>query len=795
MEGKTIRGKYEIIELISENPVAMVYRAKHLALNHTIAVKVLNRDLIRKDKSFSNRFNGIAKSLQNLDQQNLVNILDAFEEKKDYFIIMDYVNGHSIKSLIAEFGPLSVDNIAAVLTEAGAAVDYVHSKELVHRDVCSRNVMVREKDFHVMLMDLGLARTTKTPFVGVEGVQIGSPEYMSPEQVDGNTGTLSSDIYALGILAYEMLTGNVPFEEKSPLKTLLAHKNQTPPPIKEKRTDISDETKKAVLKALEKNPEDRFEAASEFARAFLKKRNFLFFKSPTKFKTIQPKVKKTRKKVSASSIAVTAISILAIILFSINLLKPPPPEKISSLMVDLRSQGVVAEDYEIVFEPKTIEINGEKNRIRVLAGSIETIPFDVADLVVGETTEINLKNIDPTHLTLMPDSIKVMLRKIGDPPINWDENETIPDEIASEVVTDDGLIQKQLAGIRINTLNENSKFNYWLKTNVTKITLKGPKDKIAEIDPGSLGINIDVAAFSKDETDYSYERNHKITLTIPQLPDGIELISMVPNAVDLTVKWEPEIEPEEVLIADVPVNKPAVKKPAPKKSTVKKNIRVIDDVSVVLTGTDDNYEYSLDPPSVGVKIRGPKSVIYTDEYTFKYGKRRMRLNVSKFPEGKSNIIATHITISPSLPYDVNFLFMEPRNIKLIKTLKKDSQLVANVNPKTSPDTTPASKPEPDEILTAEVLNGLYINMSGRENEYLYRLLPRKIDIEILSTKFNHGKIDKKTVKPIIDVSQYGPGTYNITDILYFDITGGCSLSKIITDKIELIISEKPILAY
>ncbi|MBU1023864.1 protein kinase, partial [bacterium] len=740
MEGKTIKGKYEIIELINENPVAKVYRAKHLGLNHTIAVKVMNPALIKNDKTFAQRFSENAQLLKNLNHQNLVNILDAFEENNDYFIVMDYVDGQSIKSIITEYGPLAVDNIAAVLTEAGAAVEYIHSNELVHSDINSSNIIVRNKDLRVILMDLGLARTVKTPFVGEEGLQTGTPEYMSPEQVDGHSGTLSSDIYSLGVLAYEMLTGTVPFQERSPLKTLLGHKNQTPPPIEKIRIDVPSEAREAVTKALEKKPEDRFQTASEFARSFLKKRNFLFFNSPTKFKPSQSNGKKPRNKMPAAAIA-TAIPVLAIILFSLNLLKPPPPEQVSTLTVNLQAQGTVMEDYELEYEPQNIEIDGEKNRIKVLAGTVDSELFQVENLLEGVPAEIKLKNIDPGHLTFMPDTIQVTLKKIGDSVVEDDEIEveTINGETSGELAAEGAVIRKELTGVKINTINENSKLNYLLKTDLTKITLKGPESKIAQIDPGSLRINVDVAAYSKDETDYPYERNHKIPLTQPRLPEGVELVSMVPNIADLTVKWQPQIEPEKVLIAAVPDKKIEKKKAEPKKSAGKSNIRVIDDVSIVLTGTEDNYDYSLDPPTVNVKIRGPRSVIYTDEYTFKHGKRRMILNVSVFPEGKSNVIATNIRIGPSLPFGVNFLFMEPRNIKLIKTPKGNSRLVAGVNSKlkTKPKPAPtlASKPEPakstitsspaepDEVLTAKVLNNVYINISKEGTKYLYRLNP------------------------------------------------------------------------
>jgi serine/threonine protein kinase len=270
MIGKILGNKYEILELIGSGGMSTVYRAKHLKIDSPVAVKMVKPVLLDQDPTYKKRFIGESKISFQLNHPNIIRIYDSDEDNGNLYMVMDYIPGKTLKEIISASGPLPIDKVVRYVTQIGAALDHIHSKGLIHRDIKSSNIMIRESDDQAIIMDFGISRAADSETLTGTGTQIGTPEYMSPEQGHNRPATKLSDIYAFGVVTYEMLTGRVPFKTDTPTTTLIQHMNNPVPPLKQFRRSIPAEIESAMAKVLSKNPRDRYQSAGEFARSFLK---------------------------------------------------------------------------------------------------------------------------------------------------------------------------------------------------------------------------------------------------------------------------------------------------------------------------------------------------------------------------------------------------------------------------------------------------------------------------------------------------------------------------------------------
>lgn len=261
MVGKVLGDRYEIIEKIGGGGMALVYKAKCRLLNRFVAIKVL-RPEFTEDDEFVKKFKREAQSSASLSHPNIVGIYDVGTENNNYYIVMEYIKGQTLKELIKSKGTLGVEYATNIAIQICYALDHAHKNHIVHRDIKSHNILIRE-DNSVKVTDFGIARAVSSSTITNTGNVIGSVHYFSPEQARGGYTDEKSDIYSLGVVMYEMLSGRLPFEGESPIAVALKHIQEEPVPPSRYNTKIPRAIEAIILKCMEKEVSKRYNSASE----------------------------------------------------------------------------------------------------------------------------------------------------------------------------------------------------------------------------------------------------------------------------------------------------------------------------------------------------------------------------------------------------------------------------------------------------------------------------------------------------------------------------------------------------
>jgi serine/threonine-protein kinase len=254
-------GRYRILRKLGAGGMANVYLAEDEELGRRVAIKILN-DRYANDESFIERFRREAKSAAALSHPNIVSIYDRGEAEGTYYIAMEVIEGRSLKELILTRGPLPIQQAIAYTLEILDALRFAHRHGIIHRDVKPHNILVGGERLKVT--DFGIARAGASQMTEAGSI-MGTAQYLSPEQARGAPVTASSDLYSVGIVLYEMLTGKVPFSGDSAIEIAMKHLNELPKPPSKIRPEIPPELDQVVLRALAKAPEDRYQTAEEFA--------------------------------------------------------------------------------------------------------------------------------------------------------------------------------------------------------------------------------------------------------------------------------------------------------------------------------------------------------------------------------------------------------------------------------------------------------------------------------------------------------------------------------------------------
>jgi serine/threonine protein kinase len=264
LTGKTL-GTYQIMEELGRGGMAVVYRAYQSSLNRYVAIKVLPPQLAF-DRQFVERFFREARAAASLRHPNIVVIHDVAEQDGLYYIVMEYLEGQTLKEIIEQAGALPPGRAVRILDQVAAALDHAHQRGFVHRDVKPANIFVAEGD-RVTLTDFGIAKAlSEAEQLTRTGSLVGTPEYMSPEQAEGGRVDHRTDLYALGIVLYQMLTGRVPFKGNTPSSTLYAIVHKPAPAPREINPTLPTAVEAVVLRALAKRPDDRFQQGAEMVR-------------------------------------------------------------------------------------------------------------------------------------------------------------------------------------------------------------------------------------------------------------------------------------------------------------------------------------------------------------------------------------------------------------------------------------------------------------------------------------------------------------------------------------------------
>ncbi|MBX6341774.1 MAG: serine/threonine protein kinase, partial [Thermomicrobiaceae bacterium] len=259
MQGRILNGRYRLDDIIGEGGMAVVYRGYDQVLNRVVAVKLL-RDQFGADANFHKRFEREAQSAARLSHPHIVAVYDVGQDGRTRYIVMEYVRGRNLKELIRRQGPFSVQGAAMVIRQVADALDYAHAHGLVHRDIKPQNILVDDAG-HVKVVDFGIAKSLSDANLTEAGTGMGTVHYVSPEQARGEPATPASDIYATGVVLYEMLTKHLPFDADTPVGVAMQHVHAAPPPPSLLNPSIPPEVEDVVLTALAKDPEDRFPSA------------------------------------------------------------------------------------------------------------------------------------------------------------------------------------------------------------------------------------------------------------------------------------------------------------------------------------------------------------------------------------------------------------------------------------------------------------------------------------------------------------------------------------------------------
>jgi serine/threonine protein kinase/tetratricopeptide (TPR) repeat protein len=349
--GSTFAGRYQIIEELGKGGMGKVYRVLDKKLNEEVALKLIKPE-IASDKQTLERFKNELKLARKVSQKNVGRMFDMGEETGIHYITMEYVSGEDLKSFIRRVGQLPVGKALAIAKQLCEGLSEAHGIGIVHRDLKPSNIMI-DKEGNARIMDFGIARSAEGKKITGAGVMIGTPEYMSPEQVEGKEVDQRSDIYSLGIILYEMLTGRLPFEADTPFAVGVKHKSEIPKSPKEFNPQIPDTLSSVILKCLEKDKSERYQNAGEIKSELERLEQDL----PTIGRVVPTKKPLTSREITVKfnmkKMLLPALAVLAALVIVLFLWSPWTDREQSSIFADKPSIAILP--FENISQDKDLE--------------------------------------------------------------------------------------------------------------------------------------------------------------------------------------------------------------------------------------------------------------------------------------------------------------------------------------------------------------------------------------------------------------------------------------------------------
>ena len=256
MKGQKINDRYQIIKSIGEGGMANVYLAYDTILDRNVAVKVLRGDLAT-DEKFVRRFQREALSASSLSHPNIVEVYDVGEDNGQYYIVMEYIEGCQLKQLLKKRGRLTLSEVIDIMLQITDGLSVAHDAYIIHRDIKPQNIMILDSGL-VKITDFGIAMAMNSTQLTQTNSVMGSVHYLPPEQANGKGSTLQSDIYSMGILMYELLTGELPYKGDNAVEIALKHLKEKTPSVRDKYPEIPQSVENIIIKATAKNPKNRY---------------------------------------------------------------------------------------------------------------------------------------------------------------------------------------------------------------------------------------------------------------------------------------------------------------------------------------------------------------------------------------------------------------------------------------------------------------------------------------------------------------------------------------------------------
>ena len=260
-KGQKINDRYEIVKSIGEGGMANVYLAHDLILDRDVAIKILRGDL-SGDEKFVRRFQREALAASSLSHPNIVEMYDVGEDKGMYYIVMEYVKGVTLKQLLKKRGALTLSECIDIMLQLTDGISHAHASYIIHRDIKPQNIMIQDNG-EIKITDFGIAIALNNTQMTQTNSIMGSVHYLPPEQASGKVATVKSDIYSMGIMFYELLTGSLPFKGDTAFEIALKQIKDDIPSVREFNSSIPQSVENVVLKATAKNPKNRYSSAKE----------------------------------------------------------------------------------------------------------------------------------------------------------------------------------------------------------------------------------------------------------------------------------------------------------------------------------------------------------------------------------------------------------------------------------------------------------------------------------------------------------------------------------------------------
>ena len=256
-----VAGRYELVELIGKGGMSSVFKAHDRLLDRTVALKILHPHFT-EDEEYVERFRREARSVAQLSHPNIVTVIDRGEDEGRQYIVFEYVEGENLKQLLERTGPMPVRDALVMALQMARALAFAHGRGLIHRDVKPQNVLLNA-DGQAKMTDFGIARSVDVQGVTITGTVLGTSEYIAPEQARGEQVDAQTDVYSLGVVLYELLTGGVPYDGDNFVTVALRHVNEPVPNLLERRPDAPPRVAMAVERAMAKDSDERFASMEE----------------------------------------------------------------------------------------------------------------------------------------------------------------------------------------------------------------------------------------------------------------------------------------------------------------------------------------------------------------------------------------------------------------------------------------------------------------------------------------------------------------------------------------------------